>query len=31
MKPDPLSATEEEMRDPEYCYTCGCKCGSKPH
>jgi hypothetical protein len=28
---DVLSATEEEMRDPEYCYACGCKCGSKPH
>jgi len=23
--------TEEEMRDPEYCWTCGRKCGSKPH
>jgi hypothetical protein len=24
-------ATEEEMRDPEWCWTCMRKCGSKPH
>lgn len=26
-----LSATEEEMRDPEFCWTCMRKCGSQPH
>jgi hypothetical protein len=26
-----LSATEEEQRDPDYCWTCGRKCGSQAH
>lgn len=26
----PRPATDDE-RDPDYCYTCRCKCGSKAH
>jgi hypothetical protein len=26
-----LSATEEEQRDPDFCWTCGRKCGSQAH
>ncbi|MEH0555995.1 hypothetical protein [Streptomyces sp. B21-101] len=26
-----LAATEDEQRDPDYCWTCGRKCGSQAH
>ncbi|GGW68108.1 hypothetical protein [Streptomyces griseoloalbus] len=25
------AATEDEQRDPDYCWTCGRKCGSQAH
>ncbi|MGW0134851.1 hypothetical protein [Streptomyces sp. NPDC003299] len=31
VKPDHLAATEDEMRDPDFCWTCGRKCGSQAH
>ncbi|MGW2497319.1 hypothetical protein ACWCV2_22820 [Streptomyces pseudogriseolus] len=31
MKPHHLAATEDEQRDPDFCWTCGRKCGSQAH
>lgn len=31
VRPRPLAATEDEQRDPDYCWTCGRKCGSQAH
>ncbi|MCX5362900.1 hypothetical protein OG864_29820 [Streptomyces sp. NBC_00124] len=31
LQPAPIAATEDEQRDPDYCWTCGRKCGSQAH
>ncbi|MET8399596.1 hypothetical protein [Streptomyces sp900116325] len=27
----PVTTANDEQRDPDYCWTCGRKCGSQPH